>query len=124
MEVYKQKEYELRNVVDSTLSLNSTFEDYVSEVNDFIDILTNEVKEVNVLRQENKKLKEQLTREVAVRDDIHTATHYKWNALKQKAIDYRFDKIGSHFDDGRYCVAISVTDLLKWMEELEGENEK
>ena len=44
----------------------------------------------------------------------------RWNALKQKAIDYRFNKTGSH-EDGRYCVAISVTDLLKWMEELEGE---
>jgi len=42
----------------------------------------------------------------------------RWDKLKQKAIDYRFNKTGSH-EDGRYCVAISVTDLLKWMEELE-----
>lgn len=45
----------------------------------------------------------------------------RWNALKQKAIDYRFNKTGSQ-EDGRYCVAISVTDLIKWMEELENEN--
>lgn len=47
----------------------------------------------------------------------------RWEKLKQKAIDYRFNKTGSH-EDGRYCVAISVTDLLKWMEELEGEDGK
>lgn len=46
----------------------------------------------------------------------------KWNVLKRKVIDYRFNKTGSH-EDGRYCVAISVTDLLKWMEELEDEDE-
>lgn len=120
MEVYKEKEYELRNTIDSMLSLNSDFENYVNAVNDFIDILENEVKEVNILRQENKKLKEQLTREVAIRDDIYNAAHYRWNALKRKAIHYRFNKTGSH-EDGRYCVAISVTDLLKWMEELEGD---
>lgn len=120
MEVYKQKEYELRNTIDSMLSLNGDFENYVSEVNRFIDILENEVKEVNILRQENKKLKEQLTREVAVRDDIYNAAHYKLNMLKQRITNYRFNKTGSH-EDGRYCVAISVTDLLKWMEELEGE---
>lgn len=71
------------------------------------------------LEAEVQQLKEQLTREVAVRDDIYAAAHYKWNMLKQRAINYKFDKNGSH-EDGRYCVAISVTDLLKWMEEIEG----
>lgn len=45
-----------------------------------------------------------------------------WSELKQRISDYRFNKTGSH-EDGRYCVSISVTDLLKWMDELEGKNE-
>lgn len=40
--------------------------------------------------------------------------------FKKWAIDYRFSKTGSH-EDGRYCVVISVTDILnelKFLEEL------
>ena len=56
------------------------------------------------------------------KEDLLEALKYKerWCLLKQKVIDYRFNKTGSHLD-GRYCVSISVTDLLKWMKELEGE---
>ena len=71
------------------------------------------------LEHEVQQLREQLTREVAVRDDIYTAAHYKWNMLKQRIMKYRYDKTGSHEDDGRYCVAISVTDLLEMMKEIE-----
>lgn len=46
-----------------------------------------------------------------------------WYTFKQWLIDYRFNKNGSH-EDGRYCVALSVTDLLAKMEEMEGNSEK
>lgn len=42
--------------------------------------------------------------------------------FKKWLIDYRFKKTGSH-EDGRYCVAISVTDLLNKIDELESKNE-
>ena len=48
-------------------------------------------------------------------------TEDNWEALKQYVIDYRFNKIGSH-EDGRYCVAISVSDILKIMKAFEEEN--
>lgn len=35
------------------------------------------------LQQENKQLKEQVQREVQVRDDIHTLLHNRWNELKK-----------------------------------------
>ena len=40
--------------------------------------------------------------------------------FKQWLIDYRYERTGSH-EDGRYCVAISVTDLLNKIEELDKE---
>ena len=46
----------------------------------------------------------------------------QWFMLKKKIRDYRFKKTGSD-EDGRYCVAISVTDLLSWMDDLEDKNE-
>ena len=45
-----------------------------------------------------------------------------WNNLKQWLKEYRLNKTGSD-KDGRYCVAISITDLLNKMEELENNNE-
>ena len=51
---------------------------------------------------------------------VRMANGSNWNKLKKKVTDYRFNKTGSH-EDGRYCVAISVTDLLKWMEEIESD---
>lgn len=47
---------------------------------------------------------------------------YKWviDELKKWLIDYRFKKTGSN-EDGRYCIAISITDMLKKIEELEKE---
>ena len=47
----------------------------------------------------------------------------RWDNFKQWLIDYRFNKTGSH-EDGRYCVAISVTDLLAKMDEMEENNER
>lgn len=43
---------------------------------------------------------------------------YNWNTLKQRLIDYRYKKSGSH-EDGRYCVAMSITDILNLMDEIE-----
>ena len=40
--------------------------------------------------------------------------------FKQWLIDYRYERTGSH-EDGRYCVAVSVTDLLNKIEELDNE---
>lgn len=39
--------------------------------------------------------------------------------FKQWVTDYRYKLTGSH-EDGRYCVAISVTDILKRINEMEG----
>lgn len=47
----------------------------------------------------------------------------RWDNFKQWLIDYRFNKTGSH-EDGRYCVAISVTDLLAKMDEMEENSER
>ena len=44
----------------------------------------------------------------------------KWNKLKERVKNYRLEKTGTE-EDGRYCVAISVTDILKMMEEIEEE---
>lgn len=40
--------------------------------------------------------------------------------FKQWLKDYRFSVTGSH-EDGRYCVSISVTDLLNKIEEIDNE---
>jgi hypothetical protein len=42
--------------------------------------------------------------------------------FKKWVSDYRYNKTGSN-EDGRYCVAISVTDVLNKLNELEGKNE-
>ena len=48
-------------------------------------------------------------------------TKDNWEAFKQYVIDYRFKKTGTH-EDGRYCVALSVTDILQIMKAFEEEN--
>ena len=42
----------------------------------------------------------------------------KWEEFRQYCIDYRF-KMSGHNDDRRYCVALSITDILKKMDEIE-----
>ncbi len=42
--------------------------------------------------------------------------------FKNWVVEYRYNKTGSN-EDGRYCVAISVTDILNKLNELEGKNE-
>lgn len=42
----------------------------------------------------------------------------KWEELREFLVDYRFEKTG-HNDDRRYCVALSITDLLAKMDEIE-----
>lgn len=37
METYKEKEYEVKNMIDNVDILSGTFESYVNEINDFID---------------------------------------------------------------------------------------
>lgn len=37
MDAYKEKEYDVRNIVDNVSSLSGVFEDYVERVNSFID---------------------------------------------------------------------------------------
>lgn len=37
METYKEREYEVRNIIDNVDILSYTFQNYVDEVNDFID---------------------------------------------------------------------------------------
>ena len=44
------------------------------------------------------------------------------NELEKWLIDYRFKKTGSH-EDGEYCVAISVTDMLNKIQELKTTSE-
>lgn len=56
METYKEKEYDLRNSINTVLVLPYVFEDYVEETNRFIDILINETKDYNVLKSKNKNL--------------------------------------------------------------------
>lgn len=37
METYKEKEYEVKNIIDNVQILSGIFQNYVDEVNDFID---------------------------------------------------------------------------------------
>ena len=55
-EIYKQKEWELRNKMEDIDTISGTFENYVEEVDRFIEYLLNDTKEINVLRSENKQL--------------------------------------------------------------------
>lgn len=69
-EVYKQKEYDLRNAIDNINSIPYVFESYVKETNYFIDKLLEETKEINTLRQELQQ-KENIIKET--RDYIKEA---------------------------------------------------
>jgi cell shape-determining protein MreC len=60
MEIYKQKEYDVKNMIDSVLALPSTFEDYIENVRLYIEQLENVVKDYNILKQENEQLKAEL----------------------------------------------------------------
>ncbi len=52
MEIYKQREYDVRNIIDDISGLSGLFENYVEEVNEFIDYLLEDTKEINTLKQE------------------------------------------------------------------------
>ena len=57
-------------------------------------------------------------------DDLNECkdAQHRWNMLKVFLMKYRREKSGSDTDvDGRYCVAMSITDILNKMEELEKE---
>lgn len=41
-----------------------------------------------------------------------------WEKLKEYLVNYRLEKTGTN-EDKRYCVAISITDLLNRMKEIE-----
>lgn len=47
METYKEKEYEVRNIIDNVDALSGIFENYVTEINDFIDIETKRYMELD-----------------------------------------------------------------------------
>lgn len=55
-EVYQHKEHELRSAIDNINCISYIFEDYVKETNYFIDRLLEDTKEINTLRNENKRL--------------------------------------------------------------------
>lgn len=60
-EIYKQKQYELEKELEHIEMLNNIipkYEDYVKETNDFIDILLEETKEINTLRNIIKEVRE------------------------------------------------------------------
>ena len=57
-EIYKQKEWEFRSLIENTPCIPGMFEDYTKEVEDFIDKLLNDTKEINVLRHELKEYKQ------------------------------------------------------------------
>ena len=42
--------------------------------------------------------------------------------FRQWLIDYRYNATGSH-TDGRYCVSLSVTDLLSKLDEIKNKGE-
>lgn len=47
VETYKEREYEVRNIIDNVDTLSGIFENYVTEINDFIDIETKRYMELN-----------------------------------------------------------------------------
>lgn len=55
-EAYQQKEWELNNLIDNLNSIEYTYEKYKKEVEHFIDRLLEDTKEINTLRNENKRL--------------------------------------------------------------------
>lgn len=70
MEVYKQKEYDLRNLIDNTLSLPSTFEEYTQETESFINRLIEETKEFNIIKSKNKRLEDKIQRLQEENEDL------------------------------------------------------
>ena len=55
-EAYQQKEWELDSLIDNLNSIEYTYEEYKKEVEYFIDGLLKDTKEINTLRNENKRL--------------------------------------------------------------------
>lgn len=47
METYKEKEYEVKNIIDNVDILSSIFQNYVDEVNDFINSETKRYMELD-----------------------------------------------------------------------------
>lgn len=59
-EAYQQKEWELNSLIDNLNSIEYTYEEYKKEVECFIDRLLEDTKEINTLREENKRLNKSL----------------------------------------------------------------
>lgn len=59
-EIYKQKEYEIKSAIDNINSIPYIFENYVKETNSYIDILLEETKEINALRNIIKEVREEI----------------------------------------------------------------
>ena len=57
-ETYQQKEYELKESIDNINSIPYIFENYLEEVNSYIDKLLDETKEINSLRNIIKEVRE------------------------------------------------------------------
>lgn len=85
----------------------------VNEVNDWIDYF-------NMFDKESAKLRDVKNTYVCRLQAENKKLKHNREKFKQWLIDYRFSATGSH-EDGRYCVAVSVTDLLKKIEEIDNE---
>ena len=73
-EAYQQKEWELNSLIDNLNSIEYTYEEYKKEVECFIDRLLEDTKEINTLREENKRLNKSLEEQ----------RHFYLNQLQQK----------------------------------------
>lgn len=98
-EIYKQKEWEFRSLIENTPCIPGMFEDYTKEVEDFIDKLLNDTKEINVLRHELKEYKSR----------NEEAIEYVKN-LKNYRFEFTFDNVDRHEIVG--CTHNFVKDLL------------
>lgn len=74
--------------------------------------------------KENDNLKIELKdNKIIISKDEEIKSKTVLDSFKQWLIDYRYKKTGSH-EDGRYSVALSVTDILKKLDEMEKQNER
>lgn len=96
MEIYKQKEYDVRNIIDDISGLSGLFENYVEEVNEFIDYLLEDTKEINTLKQELQRkdniineLKEYLEYEIEEWKDVEN----EWGKIRATEDENILDKM-------------------------------
>lgn len=115
-EAYQQKEWELNSLIDNLNSIEYTYEEYKKEVEHFIDRLLEDTKEINTLRNENKRLNKSLEEQ----------RHFYLDQLQQKENTIKeareLIKTGASYCENGCIDDLSINDCNKILEILDKEN--